>query len=126
MKHISPFTLFESSTEDFNMKIGKKPENLVNAFDAVLLEPEDIKKNNLGTLVNLPPSKELWTQQEFISDTKLKGNLSKEPPILIEDSKGRWWVADGHHRIVDARTKKKSINVLLLNMEDVDKINSMW
>ena len=107
------------------MKIGKKPEQLANAFDVVLLEPQDIKKNKLGTKVTLPSNKIIWTQQEFLSSKHIV-EASKADPILIEDNRGRWWVADGHHRIARARMKNKSIEVLLLNREDVKKINDMW
>lgn len=116
------------SVTEFNMKVGKMPDALVNAHDTALNEPDDLKEYKLGTKTDLPPGKEIWTGQEFISGTWLKdtNKLSKELPVLIEDSKGRWWVADGHHRIAWARSRKMTIKILLLKKDDVKEIDDTW
>lgn len=112
----------------YNIKNGKMPASLTNAHDTALNEPEDVTEYEFGISVILRPDVTVWSEQKHVSGTWLANTkkISKDEPILIEDKTGRWWIADGHHRIVWARSRGKSIKVLLIKYDKVKEIDDTF
>jgi len=104
------------------------PEELINIHDTALNYWDETLDFMSYEKVMVPRDKTLYTTQRWVSGTFLD-NLSSDPSvyytsdiILAEDSAGRLWVMDGHHRVVHDRGAGRDFMAFVVPFSDVAEI----
>jgi hypothetical protein len=105
------------------------PEELINIHDTAVNYWDETINFMSYKKVMVPKDKTLYTTQRWVSGTFLD-NLASDPSvyptsdiILAEDSTGRLWVMDGHHRVVHDRRAGRDFMAFVVPFSDVAEID---